>query len=615
MGIESDTATVADPGAPSVPWAEPIRRLNSALNRLRPLAEQLAAAPPPDGFPWFHLLKNKLVPQVAGEPWLVVAVVGGTNIGKSVVFNHLVGENASAVSPRAAGTKHPVCLVPKQFADQHRLAELFSSFELRPWSAAEDSLQECNDHLLLWRLGRNVPPRLLLLDTPDIDSTAEVNWERADHVRHAADVLVAVLTMQKYNDAAVKKFFQHAAHADKSVIIVFNQVDLEGDRTFWPDWLETFCRTTGVDPQFVYVVPYDRQAAERGELPFYDVGHDGRTPPDKPASLRDELAAMHFSEIKLRTLRGALKVVLDDFEGAPVWLRSLASAAERFQKAEMALNRWKGLTTQWPELPQALLRREFLNWWDERRDVVTRTIHTTYRKVGEGIGWVYRKLVGTEAKTEETLLAGYLQEEKKTVTRCFEQLFEELEKLASNDDPVLAPRLSRLLGGSEREQLLQRLQEAHEQLPPVSQDFRKYLRSEFDAWAANNPGTIMALRITDKAFACVRPAITTTLAIVGGGPLFDVAANQALDLAITVGGGEAIASTAGQGATHALAQVFVTCLQEYTRRRAEWFKNWLRTNLLGELLNELQQGAQITSTEEYRQVQQALTELKQLTAV
>ena len=614
MGIESDTATVADTGSSGVPWSVPIHRLNSALTRLRPLAAKLAAAPLPDDFEWFQLLKYKLVPQVAGEPWLVVAVVGGTNIGKSVVFNHLVGENASAVSPRAAGTKHPVCLVPEHFAEQDRLAELFASFELRPWHAAEDSLQENHDHLLLWRLGRNVPPRLLLLDTPDIDSTAEVNWERADHVRQAADVLLAVLTMQKYNDAAVKRFFQHVADADKSVVVVFNQVDLEADRAFWPEWLETFCRSTGVDPQLVYVVPYDRQAAEGGQLPFYDVGPDGRTPPGKPASLRDELAALHFSEIKLRTLGGALSVVLDEYQGAPAWLRSLASAAERFQRAQTELNRWQGLEAKWPELPTTLLRYEFLDWWDQRRDPFTRTVHRTYRKVGEGVGWVYRKIRGTEPQTEETLLANFRKREKETITRFFEQLFGELEDLAGSNDPVLAPRLSRLLGGSEREGLLKRLQQAHDQLPPLSDNFREYLCHEFDGWAEKNPGMFMALRVADKAAAGVRPALTAALAFVGGGPLVDLATYQAIDVAITVGGGEIIADNAGKGASYALAQAFLNCLREYTRQRAEWFKNWLRDNLFGDLLNELQQGAQITSTPEYREVQQALGELKLLTA-
>ena len=74
-----------------------------------------------------------------------------------------------------------------------------------------------------------MPPRLLLLDTPDVDSNARVNWHRADAVRQTADVLIAVLTQQKYNDAAVKRFFRHAADADKAVIVVFNQVDVALD--------------------------------------------------------------------------------------------------------------------------------------------------------------------------------------------------------------------------------------------------------------------------------------------------------------------------------------------------------------------------------------------------
>ena len=49
-----------------------------------------------------------------GDVPLVAAVVGGTNIGKSAVFNQLAGDNASAVSPLAAGTKHPVCLGPSE---------------------------------------------------------------------------------------------------------------------------------------------------------------------------------------------------------------------------------------------------------------------------------------------------------------------------------------------------------------------------------------------------------------------------------------------------------------------------------------------------------------------
>jgi len=173
-------------------WADEVKRLYRALGALTPAAAAVGVAPPA-GEEWFALLEHKLVAQL-DEPFLVVAVVGGTNIGKSVVFNHLAGETASAVSPLAAGTKHPVCLAPPGFADQAPLDKLFEGFSVRPWHSPDDALGESDEHRLFWRVGANVPPSLLLLDTPDIDSDAQVNWQRADQIRQSSDVLIAILT-------------------------------------------------------------------------------------------------------------------------------------------------------------------------------------------------------------------------------------------------------------------------------------------------------------------------------------------------------------------------------------------------------------------------------------
>src|SRR5690242_1066931 len=98
-------------------WAAQVKQLYQALANLE--AEASAAGlSPPKGEEWFALLEHKLLAQLDAPPLLVVAVVGGTNIGKSVVFNHLAGEMASAVSPLAAGTRHPVCLAPEGFDDE-----------------------------------------------------------------------------------------------------------------------------------------------------------------------------------------------------------------------------------------------------------------------------------------------------------------------------------------------------------------------------------------------------------------------------------------------------------------------------------------------------------------
>jgi 50S ribosome-binding GTPase len=97
-------------------WSARIRQLDRALADLVPVARTIAVEPP-TGEDWFELLRLKLLPQLGLPPLLVVGIVGGTNIGKSLLFNHLAGEIASGVSPLAAGTKHPVCLVPPGLED------------------------------------------------------------------------------------------------------------------------------------------------------------------------------------------------------------------------------------------------------------------------------------------------------------------------------------------------------------------------------------------------------------------------------------------------------------------------------------------------------------------
>ncbi|MFN7767661.1 MAG: hypothetical protein ACK5UC_10690, partial [Planctomycetaceae bacterium] len=162
----------------SLPLAECahlVRRLEAAVQALAKQAEVLGI-PGVEGREWYEQLQRKLLPQLSGEPFVVAAVVGGTNIGKSVIFNHLAGVRASATSPLASGTKHPTCLVPGGFTTQHPLGEIFPGFELIPWSQAGAALDETDRHLRFWKPAPELPSNRLILDTPDIDSDAPVNW-------------------------------------------------------------------------------------------------------------------------------------------------------------------------------------------------------------------------------------------------------------------------------------------------------------------------------------------------------------------------------------------------------------------------------------------------------
>ena len=254
--------------SPFAAFAARVTQLTRSIETLAVCAQGVGVGPP-QGREWFDLLERKLLPQLQGPPLLIVAIVGGTNIGKSVIFNHLAGETASAATPLAAGTKHPVCLVPPGCDDPQLLGRLFEHFQLQAWQSADDPLTDSPTDRIYWRLGAAVPPRLLLVDAPDVDSDVTVNWQRARAIRQTADVLIALLTQQKYNDAAVKQFFRAAVEADKPIIVIFNFCDLQSDREFWPQWLARFSAETGADPELVYVVPYDRAAADELRLPFY----------------------------------------------------------------------------------------------------------------------------------------------------------------------------------------------------------------------------------------------------------------------------------------------------------------------------------------------------------
>lgn len=604
-------------------WASDIRQLGDALRSLIAAGEIIGVAAPV-GQEWFELLRHKLLPQVSATPWLVVAVVGGTNIGKSVVFNHLAGQAASGVSPMAAKTKHPVCLVPPGFADDTALARIFAGFALCPWHSEQDPWTDCDEHRLYWKIGAKVPPRLLVLDTPDIDSDAPVNWQRADIVRQTADVLVAVLTQQKYNDATVKQFFRHAAAANKPVIVVFNQCDLGDDRAYWPEWLHTFVSETGVDVPLVYVVPHDRAAAKELKLPFYAVGVDGRAEPTVGTALRDELATLHFDTIKIRTLSGALERVTDPVQGAPAYLAEVRQVSDGFALAARTLGEQQMARTHWPAFPSQPLVHEMHRWWDARRAAWSRTVHGAYRVLGEGVLWPFRKAYHYVAGEPVDPLVLFRQLERQAIIAAVEAMFDELTRLADVGNAILQPRLKPYVGGDARSRFLAQVTSAHEQLPALDEQFCRYIHERLDRFVHDHPGYHNWLSGFDHAAAVLRPVITFTFSF--GVPIEHVihqATAQAVtdsvtqaalsQVALHTGATVAIdaAATAGAGGgMKLLVGLFQDLQLGFCEQRRRWFERLIDDHLLGKLRQDLQRGAEVGRDGSWLQVQNILTQLR-----
>lgn len=202
---------------------------------------------------WTTLLRNKLVPQTAGPPYLAVVVAGGTNSGKSTVFNTLLGADISPVRATAAATCHPVLAGNAERARQALDGVLTPEFRTRRLEDGEDVLTHDVPDDTLFVVERDaLPTSLVLMDTPDVDSIDKANWSTAESIRAAGDVLVAVVTGEKYKDEKVVSFFRAAAASGRIVLPLMNKADPYRDFDTARAQLDDFCKDVGLDgPRFL----------------------------------------------------------------------------------------------------------------------------------------------------------------------------------------------------------------------------------------------------------------------------------------------------------------------------------------------------------------------------
>lgn len=611
-----------------------IQQAYADLHRLQKKAEFLQPAAL-DGQEWYELLRQKLVPQLGGDAWLVCAVVGGTNIGKSVVFNHIAGCKASSSSPMASGTRHPVCLVPDGFADKHDLQAIFPDFKLHKWTDASLALNTSDDHDLYWRAAPELPPSLLVLDTPDIDSDARVNWVRADAVRRSADILIAVLTQQKYNDAAVKEFFRKAAAEDKAVLLVFNQCLLPDDEEFWPSWIKTFCEETGVYPEAVYIAPNDRQAANELRLPFYERPWpvpEGWGPKDAPAKevvrdLRQDLSQLKFREIRLRTLRGSLSEVLNSETGMPAHLRHLKSASEELSTASEKLSSEAVLRIRdWPAPDNNSFVEEIRTWWKSRQQGWAKKVNVFYDTIGSGVTWPFRK--AREAIQGEPIppMDRYRESEWSAVLTTVEELFDKLQWMADSGNRMVKPRIEEVLKASSRSSLIDSLK-AHHSKVDFQQELEDVVASEMQTFSEDSPELFKLYKQLHNVSAAVRPMTSVVLFSLGMGPasetiapfIADATAGAVIHVVTDVAGGTAVAAAgdtaiagaAGKGS--GLLQTWFHRLHTvFTQRRVDWLTNLIRVELLGDLPEKMQAAAELPTSSEYSAVTETIGRLRDL---
>ena len=563
-------------------WAFDVQRLCEITRLLEPTAELLKISENVSRS-WRGLLFSKLEPQLTRKPVLVVAVCGGTNTGKSFVANYLAGTSMSRSVPEAARTLHPVASLPHGMSVTMPVHELFPGFVPFRWSSDSDAIQECDEHRIVWRedeTGRQ-SQRLIILDTPDVDGPLRENWRRAELVRDSADVIVAVLTQQKYNDAAVREFFAAAGAAHKEVLIVFNMLSLPEQQETAIGWLSTFRMETGIEPLAVYMVPWNRSAADSGTLRICDA-----------SATRDilrDLSELEIDRIKIRSMKGSLALVLDESVGVPNWLEAIESQSKQWQKIRQTIANEVRVEVSLPPAPREIIWNEIWEWLEPRRSSIDLKVSKVYSSLGRKILWMGRK-VGV-LKSQEQKQEDFAAIELDALTKAMSDLVDRLDILRTRSTQ-LHGILNHAFVEVDRSDWYADLERRHKVLPLVSDDYRKFVRSELDRYAKDNPGAIDFIKHLLTAAAVARPVVTIGLFTAG-------AAGAAMGMGFVHHIGDILVGTAtslaGEGAIGLTASSLKPLLESlfagWSSERARVLARTLEEVVLGDLLTEIDQRA------------------------
>ena len=179
----------------------------------------------------------------------VLALVGGTGVGKSSLLNALAGGVVSAASARRPTTGEPVAWVAKSAREE--TAPLLGWLEVR----------EVRDH------NQSAFQDVAILDLPDVDSTTPENRARVDELLPRVDAVVWVADPEKYRDAVLHDdYLRRWAPRLERQLVVLNKADRIGaDAERLREHLATSLRAEGIENVGVAVTSATRDG-DIGEL-------------------------------------------------------------------------------------------------------------------------------------------------------------------------------------------------------------------------------------------------------------------------------------------------------------------------------------------------------------
>jgi hypothetical protein len=507
----------------TVPAQEHDHALQAALAGFAATFDRLADALAPDQqlsdalfegtHEWADLLKYKLAPHFEGEGCLVAAVTGGTNTGKSTVFNLLLGAEISPMLATAAATRHPLLAAHPDRAAQCMEGRLVPEFKPERAGDGSGAVSEtvAQDAILVAETDA-LPMDLMLLDTPDVDSIDQRNWKVADHIRAAGDVLIAVLTAEKYRDDRVVSFFKHAHESGRVVIPLMNKANPANDFAVARHQLGEFCNDVGIETP-CFVLPHNFALADDLSQSIPALDGDNH--------LRAYLESLDVPAIKMRVYESSLTHFVRETESfldrlADMRDTLLAVRDEFFGRAEKYAARYD-------PAPGAKIGGMFHQYVQEKRGPIRRAIGRSSKAVTQGAVRIGKTVVGAlrrrsdlegdrDAVTEENLREKHAAE--------IAQISRDLITSFLESRPNVREPARHLVEGDLRNLDVDAAVQAviHETLKSedISEEFREHAKRMLDTWWEDHAGRRKVLEALDTVLAIAPAAIAAPFVFTAG---------------------------------------------------------------------------------------------------
>lgn len=587
MNSDNHTKSENPIGQALAKFDQSVQTIAADLERFAPLHAYIFQ----DTAEWRDLLTYKLVPHLEGEGCLIAAVAGGTNTGKSTIFNILSGSEISPMVNTAAATCHPVIAANRFRADQCLGSKLVPEFDPKPLDAAENLTDSNIDFSTLYITEvETLPDHLIIMDTPDVDSIDKRNWEVADHIRAAGDVLIAVVTGEKYKDDRIVQFFREAAATGRTLIPVMNKANPAEDFAVARKQLEEFKSDVGTDGP-LFAIAHDFDIAS-------DLDRNIEGLEDTP-DLRTYLESMDVPAIKQHVFANTVTHFANSTDG---FLDTLSTAKAELDETVLEYEaRIDAAAESYAPAPGKEVGGLFHEFVQSKRGNIRRTIGSASAAITRGATALSRTIAKSiqkrstldtdEQETQDTIDEFHRNAIKQitqdTLRDCIEstrELPDHLSTLATehfdavDTDALLDAIIRDTLSGEN-----------------ISDEFREHAEVMLNAWWQDHKGKRLALEALDTVLAIMPAAIAGVAGIFTQG----------------FGAGElALASTAA-GATfgakvmeYQFGDALFDFLSPWRKEQQEKLAAALKTHLLEPALEDLRAATEALNDERIENLRQ-----------